>query len=98
MNFNLFFEDLPKTAKAVGRTRVNPVSKSTNEATKPSKKYAKSRAEHYKDIAIFVLVTGIIAFVAGVQVANSNNAQIQEAVKALAPSASAETTDAEASK
>lgn len=86
--FSLYYEELQKPQNVVGRP--NKMAKTTNEAQKPSKKYNKTRAEHYKDIAIFVLVTAIVAFTAGLQFANSNNAKIQSAVKAVTPSASAE--------
>lgn len=90
MNFNLFYEDLQQPQKRGGKD--SKMSKTTNEAQKPSKKYNKTRAEHYKDIAIFVLVTAIIAFTAGLQFANSNNAKVQAAVQALTPVVSAETS------
>lgn len=67
------------------------MSKTTKtEAPKASKKYAKTRGEHYKDIVIAILVTGIIAFVSGVVFANGNNAKIDAAVKAVQPVAQAE--------
>ncbi len=41
---------------------------------------AKTRGEHVKDIIIAVLVTGIIAFIAGTQYANAQNDRMNEAV------------------
>ena len=89
--YKMHFEDLPtKNRKAVGRPKVKTMAKTTNEAQKPSKKYAKSRAEHYKDIAIAVLITGIVAFIAGAQFASSHQAEIDRAVQAVTPTAQAE--------
>lgn len=66
--------------------------KSTKEVptAKVRKSYSKTRGEHYKDIVIAVLITGIIAFIAGVQFANNSNAKIQAAVDAIAPAANAQ--------
>ena len=93
MSYNTQYIDIHQltktTKKVVGRAEQMP--KTTNEAQKPSKKYNKTRAEHYKDIAIFVLVTAIIAFIAGLQFANSNDAKVQAAVQALTPVVSATT-------
>jgi uncharacterized protein HemX len=60
------------------------------EPAKPAKKYTKTRGEHVKDILIAVLVTGILAFIAGMYFANQQNSRITSAVKAVAPSASAQ--------
>lgn len=63
--------------------KVNQMTKSTltNEA-KTSKKYAKTRGEHYKDIVIAVLVVAVIGFVAGMHFSNSQHSQTEQAVKA----------------
>lgn len=53
----------------------------TNEP-KSSKKYAKTRGEHLKDIVIAVLVSAIIAFVAGMHFANRQHAETANAVSA----------------
>lgn len=55
------------------------------ETPKVSKKYAKTRAEHYKDIAIAVLLTGIFAFAGGVYFSGKQNAAITKAVSAVTP-------------
>lgn len=88
-NFALHYEDLnPKTRKG---GKDSKMSKSTNQAEpKTAKKYAKTRGEHAKDIIIAILVTGIIAFIAGAIFANNNNAQITKAVQAVTPTAHAE--------
>lgn len=52
----------------------------TNE--KPAKRYTKTRGEHIKDILIAVLVTLVIGFIAGMQFANKQAAEVQSAVKA----------------
>jgi ABC-type proline/glycine betaine transport system permease subunit len=65
-------------------------SNQTTEAPKTSKKYAKTRGEHYKDIVIAILVTAIIAFGLGIKVQADRNAEIAQAVQgAIAPTASA---------
>ena len=63
--------------------------KTTNEA-KTSKKYAKTRGEHYKDIVIAILITSIIAFIGGMQVAKANQEAIDRAVSAVQPKVEAE--------
>lgn len=89
-SYALHFEDLPPKTRKGGKD-IKPMSKSTNQASdKPAKKYAKTRGEHYKDIVIAILVTGIIAFIGGVVFANGNNAKIDAAVKAVQPVAQAE--------
>lgn len=89
----LQYEDLPrknnynkKTAKAVGRTEMSKVP----EAVKQAKSYKKTRGEHFKDIVITVLVTSIVAFVAGSMFANKQQARIDRAVQAVTPTANAE--------
>lgn len=62
----------------------------TNEAPKASKKYAKTRGEHYKDIVIAILVTAIVAFGLGVKVQADRNAEVAKAVStAVTPTATA---------
>jgi hypothetical protein len=56
---------------------------------KTRKSYQKTRAEHYKDIVIAVLITGIIAFIAGAQFNAGQNNAISKAVEAVTPQASA---------
>lgn len=72
-----------------------PMSKTNNNITAPepvkaTKKYAKTRGEHFKDIVIAILITSIIAFVGGMQFAKGNQAEIDRAVKAAQPTAQAE--------
>lgn len=47
----------------------------------PSVSYRKSRGEHYKDIVIAVLVTAVVAFVAGSVYANNQSKVTAEAVQ-----------------
>lgn len=69
------------------------MSKSTNTPeTKPVKKYAKTRGEHYKDIVIAILVTGIIAFVGGAQFQAKQHDAVNAAVEAITPTAHAESS------
>lgn len=51
------------------------------EASKVSKRYAKTRGEHYKDMVIVALIVGIVAFGLGVKVQANRNAELQSAVK-----------------
>ena len=57
-------------------------SKMSNEpiAVKSAKKYQKARGEHYKDIVIAVLITAVVAFVAGASYANRQQAEVDRAV------------------
>lgn len=70
---------------------IKQMTKSTQtEAPKASKKYAKTRGEHYKDIVIAILVTAIVAFGLGVKIQADRNAEVAQAVKnAVAPTAEA---------
>ena len=68
-------------------------STTTTEAPKTSKKYAKTRGEHYKDIVIAVLIVGVLSFIGGAVFANKQSAEIRNAVaaaqKSVAPVAEA---------
>ena len=88
----LHYEDLTpkKTAKRGGKAKKMAKNNKEIPAAKTRKVYQKTRGEHYKDILIAILITGIVAFIAGLQFANSNNAAIQAATEAIAPAASAE--------
>lgn len=87
----------PYQATPIKPIRVERVKSMTNKATtnteapKASRKYAKTRGEHYKDIVIAVLVAGIIAFIGGMHFANTQHSQVAQAVKAaVTPSVSAQ--------
>lgn len=77
--FELAYEYVP--AKKYKLRGVEKMSKEAKEA----KVYAKSRTEHYKDIVIAILVTGIIAFCLGSQYQSHHVAEIQKAVSAVQP-------------
>lgn len=79
-----------------GKAYKNMSNKSTQpEVVKtPKAKYSKTRSEHYKDIAIFVLVTAIIAFVGGMSFQSNQQQAIETAVKG----ASTQTTKAPVKK
>lgn len=51
------------------------------EVAKTSKKYAKTRGEHYKDIVIAILVAGIVAFMGGMHFSNQQHADTVKAVQ-----------------
>ena len=90
-DYPLEFEDVPQITRKGGKD--SKMSKTTvTEAPKASKKYAKTRGEHAKDIVIAVLLTGILAFIAGVQFSSSNNARVDAAIEKLTPTAHAQTS------
>jgi anti-sigma-K factor RskA len=89
MNFSLYYEDLPFTTRT-GRKDVK-MPKTTKEATpKTRKSYSKTRSEHYKDLVIAVLITAIVAFIAGVVFQSKQTDAIVGAIKAVKPEAQAE--------
>lgn len=92
MSYGTQYLDIPqltKTAQSGGKDSKMSKNSTTNEAPKTSKKYAKTRGEHYKDIVIAVLVTGIIAFVAGTMFQGKQQNAINAAVNAVSPSVEA---------
>ena len=69
IDYVLHFEDLQnKIPVRVGRANMPKVEKTKRE---------KTTAEHIKDIVIAVLVTGIIAFIGGMQYASALTARPQ---------------------
>jgi len=64
------------------------------DTTKTKKSYSKTRSEHYKDIVIAVLLTGIVAFAAGSVVQGKQQAVVINAVQSLTPTVSAEAEQA----
>ena len=80
--FKSYYEDLaPPKFKLITRKggKASKMSKETT-PTKTARKYTKTRVEHLKDIVIVVLVTSIMAFVAGMQFADGQNAKTVQAV------------------
>lgn len=76
----LHFEDIPQKTRKSGKD--SKMSKTTvTEAPKASKKYAKTRGEHFKDILIAILVTAVVAFVAGSVYANNQHEATAQAVQ-----------------
>lgn len=90
--YKLHYEDLPITTNQLIRETLK-MSKEVKQA-KTQKVYSKTRAEHYKDIVIAVLITGIIAFIAGASMQSKQQTAVIDAVQALTPTVNA----AEASK
>jgi hypothetical protein len=62
----------------------------TPEVKAPKAKYNKTRGEHFKDIVIAMLITGIIAFIGGMTFQTKQQHAIEAAVQAIAPTAHAE--------
>jgi hypothetical protein len=88
--YSMKYENLPaKNNKIIIRKDIKMSKKQELPTAKLKKSYSKSRAEHYKDVIIAVLVTGIIAFIAGVQFNTGQNKAITAAVNAITPTASA---------
>lgn len=77
------FIETPINPHRVGRTFKKMSNKSTQpEPVKaPKQKYSKTRGEHFKDIVIAVLITGIIAFVGGMVFQGKQQQAIETAVK-----------------
>lgn len=94
--YPLKFEDIPQKQHKISKARKggkdSKMSKTTKElpVAKFRKSYSKTRGEHFKDIVITILVTAIVAFVAGSMFADKQQARIDQAVKAVTPTASAE--------
>lgn len=94
--YPLTFEDIPakqynktvKTRKSGGKD--NKMSASKEVKVTPSKKYAKTRGEHVKDLIIVALVFSVVAFGLGVKFQSDRNTEMQNAVKAATASASAD--------
>ena len=78
--FTLNYEELP-TKKYKLTNRGKKMSKVTN-TTETAKTYNKTRGEHFKDIIIAILITGVIAFVLGVRYANNQAATTATAIQA----------------
>jgi len=74
-------------------TKKKEAIKMPNEPLAPrAKKYQKTRGEHFKDVVIAILITAIVAFVAGASYTNKQQAELdkvraeaQSSVQAEAP-------------
>ena len=76
--------ETPINPYRVGRTFTKMSKQTTTqpEVTKaPKAKYSKTRGEHIKDVIIAMLVTGIIAFAAGIWFNEGKQHEIETAVK-----------------
>lgn len=85
MSYGTAYIDIPELNTRKGGKDLAKMAKSqttSTEAPKASKKYQKTRGEHAKDILIAILITGVVAFVGGMQFANKQAAKVEQAVKA----------------
>lgn len=76
--------ETPITPNRVGRTftKMSKEAKTVEvSAPKVKAKYAKTRGEHFKDIVIAILVSAVIAFVAGMNFQGKQQDAINTAVK-----------------
>ena len=78
-SFKLNYEELPKRKYKL-TDRIKKMGKVKN--NEQTKSYSKSRGEHFKDIIIAVLITGVIAFVFGARYANNQAATTATAIQA----------------
>lgn len=86
-SYPLQYEDLTPSTRKGGKD--SKMSKEVKPEVKTTRKYSKTRGEHFKDIVITILVTAIVAFVAGTMFANKQQARIDRAVQAVTPTAEA---------
>lgn len=86
----LYYEDLTPKPERVGKDSQMSKAPTTNEAPKVSRKYAKTRGEHLKDMVIVALVAGLIAFISGMHFSNQQHAATAQAVKAAQVTATAD--------
>lgn len=93
MSYGTAYIDIPqitKTAQSGGKdSKMSKTIKETPVA-KTRKVYNKTRGEHFKDIVIAVLITGIVAFIGGAVFQSKQHNAINTAIKAVTPSAHAE--------
>jgi hypothetical protein len=75
------FIETPINPNRVGRTFIKMSNQPTQEAPKVKAKYAKTKGEHFKDIVIAVLVSGVIAFIGGMTFQGKQQDAINTAVK-----------------
>lgn len=94
-DYPLKFEDLPqKRYNKIVKTRKgrkdSKMSKEVKQEVKASKKYMKTRGEHFKDLVITALIVAILAFVAGMAFQGKQQDAINTAMKSVTPSANAQ--------
>lgn len=78
----LHYEELPSHKYKITKKGGHDMPQTTQ---KEPKQYTKTRGEHYKDIVIAVLVTGIVAFILGTNYQNKQEAHVQAAVSQVQP-------------
>lgn len=78
--FNLNYEELPTKKRGLKMGKIT--NNSEVKQAKIRRVYEKSRGEHFKDIVIAVLITGVITFVLGVRYANNQAATTATAIQA----------------
>jgi hypothetical protein len=88
-DYKLHYEDIPRKKYQLIKQGDSKMSKEVKQA-KTRKVYSKTRSEHYKDVLIAVLITAIVAFVAGLQAQAKQQQAIDQAVQSVAVPASAE--------
>lgn len=82
-DYKLEYEDMNPTLKLSTRKggKVNKMTKNnTTPEVKQSKKYTKTRGEHFKDLVIVALVVTIIAFIGGMQFQKSHDSEVRNAM------------------
>lgn len=84
MSYKTAYIDIPQLIRKDRKVKTMP---KTEEVQKPSKKYAKSRTEHYKDVIIAVLLTAIASFIAGTVYADNRNKVINATINRIESSA-----------
>ena len=77
LDAQLYYEELPSHKYKITKKGGHDMPQTTQ---KEVKQYAKTRGEHYKDIVIAILVTGIVAFILGTNYQSKQAAHVQAAV------------------
>lgn len=94
MSYGTSYIATPLVTRKGGKGSKMSKNSTTNEAPRASKRYAKTRGEHIKDIMIAMLITSVVAFIGGMVFANKQNAEVknavQEAQQASAPKVEAQ--------
>lgn len=83
VDFQLYYEEHSSIRK--GGKVIKMTKQLSSEASKASRKYAKTRGEHYKDIVIAVLIAAIIAFIGGMHFENQHNTDVSRATTVAQP-------------
>lgn len=90
MSYKSPYIDIPEISRKARKEKAKKVGKTTPvEVSKTSRKYTKTRGEHYKDIVIAVLVSSVVSFMVGMHFCNQQQKQVDQAVKAAQTTAEA---------